>query len=247
MSHRSGETEGTLIAASAYVQRDRILGAFAAEAEQLTGSLRGISPDRWSLPTPCPPWTVAELLGHVLTTIAWLPGMIAAPAPVPVEARVTANGYYRPDERFSADVNAQRIDLGQQRAAVAGDGATLLAQFDAKWRECRELSMSQSAGRVVLTRHGDAMLLTDFLITRIVELGLHGLDLAYALGVPAWLSPAAQDVLVTVLRDDSRIDPVDAMGWDPLTFLRKATGRQPITEDETHQLAQLGVRWLTLG
>jgi hypothetical protein len=31
---------------------------------------------------------------------------------------------------------------------------------------------------VVLTRHGDRMLLTEFLRTRVLELAVHGLDLA---------------------------------------------------------------------
>lgn len=39
-------------------------------------------------------------------------------------------------------------------------------------------------------RRGDTMLLTDFLVTRVVEVGIHGLNLADALDRPAWLTPA---------------------------------------------------------
>lgn len=42
--------------------------------------------------------------------------------------------------------------------------------------------------RVVKTRHGDAMLLSDFLSTRVLELAVHGLDVADAVGAEPWLS-----------------------------------------------------------
>jgi len=34
----------------------------------------------------------------------------------------------------------------------------------------------------VLTRHGDVMLLTEFMRTRVLELAVHGLDLAAGVG-----------------------------------------------------------------
>ena len=50
----------------------------------------------------------------------------------------------------------------------------------------------ERAGRIVQTRHGDAMLLTDFLTTRVVELAVHGLDVADVLEQQPWLTaPAA--------------------------------------------------------
>ena len=43
------------------------------------------------------------------------------------------------------------------------------------------------------TRHGDLISLTEFLRTRVLELAVHRLDLAVALGREPWMTqPAAQ-------------------------------------------------------
>ncbi|MFD0591208.1 hypothetical protein ACFQZ4_00275 [Catellatospora coxensis] len=53
--------------------------------------------------------------------------------------------------------------------------------------------------RLVTTRHGDPMRLTDFQVTRVVELAVHGLDLADALGVAPWLTAQAAGVVEGLL------------------------------------------------
>jgi uncharacterized protein (TIGR03083 family) len=231
------------------VRRDRVTAVFSAEAEQLASVMLSLERPDWSRPTGCPPWTTAELLGHVLTVIAWIPGMLAAPAPA--QAVVSVIDYYRPDERFSAKTNAERIELARQRAADAPDGHALAIEFDHTWRQVHRICEQQPADRVVRTRHGDAMLLTDFLATRIVELGIHGLDLADALDRTPWLTPAASDLLTDLLlggqNELSVSETLNELGWDEFTFLRKATGRRPLTSDETRQIEQRGIRWLTLG
>ncbi|MFB6393607.1 maleylpyruvate isomerase family mycothiol-dependent enzyme [Polymorphospora lycopeni] len=224
---------------------DRVLPALRAEAAQLAAVLRELPADDWSRPTPCPPWNVAGLLGHVLTILEWLPGMLAAPAPP--RATVSAAGYYRPDHRFATGTNAARIGLAERRVADVADGAALAVEFDGTWRRIVEQCGREPADRVVRTRHGDAMLLTDFLVTRIVEVGIHGLDLATALDRRPWLTPAAAGVLTDLLLPDHGIAAVADLGWDEITFLRKATGRQPLTPAETARVEQRAIRWLTLG
>ncbi|MEV0608252.1 maleylpyruvate isomerase N-terminal domain-containing protein [Polymorphospora rubra] len=223
---------------------DRVLPALRAEAGQLAAAVRELPAEDWARPTPCPPWNVAGLLGHVVTILEWLPGMLAAPAPP--RAAVSAAGYYRPDHRFANGTNAARIGLAQRRAASVADGAALAVEFDDTWRRIADLCAREPADRVVRTRHGDAMLLTDFLVTRIVELGIHGLDLAGALDRPPWLTPAAAGVLTDLLLPEQGIAAVADLGWDEITFLHKATGRRPLTPAETARVEQHGIRWLTL-
>ena len=198
----------------------------------------GLAPDDFARPSPCPPWTIAGLLGHVATVIGWLPAMLAAP--VPHRAEVSAAGYYRADERFSPQTNEDRLALATQRAAAAPDGHSLAQTFAAAQRDIVELCRREPAARVVRTRHGDAMLLTDFLLTRIVEVGIHGLDLADGLARPPWLTPPAAAVLTTLFlpRSDRPADPA---------LLRKVTGRLPVTPEESAHLEGLGARRLTLG
>ncbi|MFE1439383.1 maleylpyruvate isomerase N-terminal domain-containing protein [Streptomyces sp. NPDC058739] len=120
--------------------------------------MAGVSAAEWHLPTRCAPWTVNELLAHVRVVIAWLPGMLAAPAPS--RAEVSAVEYYRPDERFAPDTNAARIALARDLAAEQLGGAALAEDFDATWQQVERLCRAEPEGRVVRTRHGDPMLLS---------------------------------------------------------------------------------------
>jgi hypothetical protein len=91
------------------------------------------------------------------------------------------------------------------------------------------------------------MLLGDFLVTRVVELGVHGLDLAAALDRAPWLTPQVAGVVAELLVVAGGVEVVGALSWDRLTFIRKATGRVPLTAAEAEQVRRLGVRWLALG
>ncbi|MDR7328039.1 MULTISPECIES: maleylpyruvate isomerase N-terminal domain-containing protein [Catenuloplanes] len=219
--------------------QDRALDAFAAEASALAAALSGVPAAAFALPSPCPPWTVAGLFGHVIITVDRVPGMLDGPAPA--VATVDAAGYYRADERFSPSANAARIAAGDDRAARPGP--SLVTEFTTICgyvvRRCR----AEPAGRVVCTRHGDAMLLTDFMLTRVVEVAVHGLDLAAALGRPAWTTPPAVAEVGALLLGDAPVP----LGWDPLTFVRKATGRLPMTADERAAIDRREIRWLSLG
>jgi len=227
------------------MRHHQILEAFAAETDELAVVMLDVAPADWSRASPCPPWTVAELLGHVATAIGWLPGMLAAPAPA--RAEVSAAGYYRADDRFSPRTNAVRLGLATRRAAAAPDGHALARTFHADQREIVGLCRREPADRVVATRHGDAMLLTDFLVTRIVEVGIHGLDLADGLDRPAWLTPAAAGALTDLFLGDGGRAAARGLGWDDPTLLRNVTGRRPLTDQEAAGLRQLGARRLTLG
>ncbi|MEU4693975.1 maleylpyruvate isomerase N-terminal domain-containing protein [Actinoplanes sp. NPDC023714] len=222
----------------------RALDAFRLEAESLSRAVAGLSEEEWHLPTRCEPWTVRELLGHVRVVIAWLPGMLTAAEPA--RAEVSAIDYYRPDDRFAGTTNAARIGLAQDHAAGLGGGAALVADFTATWqlvdRQCR----AEREDRVVRTRHGDAMLLSQFLLTRVVEIAVHGLDIADALGQAPWLTRQAGDVVMELQLGSDWMNAIRELGWDRLTFLRKATGRQSLGSADAARVEQLGIRWLTL-
>jgi hypothetical protein len=50
-----------------------------------------------------------------------------------------------------------------------------------------------------------------------------------------------------LLLGHTNADPVRRLGWDQVTFLRKATGRAPINQTEQARVSQAGIRWLTSG
>ena len=244
-----------------------MLDAFRLEAHGLSQAVAGLSEDEWDLPTRCAPWSVRELVGHIRVVIAWLPGMLSAPQPEAAE--VSAAEYYRPDNRFAPQTNAARIGLAQQHAAGQVSGPALAADFAETWQRVDRLCHAEPPVRVVLTRHGDAMLLSEFLVTRVVEIAVHGLDVADALGREPWLTPQAGEFVLELLLGPGHrelpggadtnehmapLPPQDVvrlalgeLGWDRPRLLRKATGREPLDIAEAARVERLGIRWLTLG
>lgn len=223
----------------------RVTQAFPLEAGQLERAMAGVAAAEWRRPTRCASWTVSKLLAHVRVVIAWLPGMLSAPAST--RAEVSAVEYYRPDDRFAPDTNAARITLAQDHAAEQLSGAAVAEDFNATWQRVDRLCRAEPEGRVVRTRHADPMLLSEFLLTRVVEVAVHGLDLADALGREPWLTSRAADLVQDLLLGPDGAAVLEKLGWGQLRFLRKATGREPIIKEEALDVSRLGIRWLTLG
>ncbi|WP_422770123.1 maleylpyruvate isomerase N-terminal domain-containing protein [Plantactinospora sp. WMMC1484] len=220
---------------------------FRGEAARLAEVLAELTEPDFARPTPCPPWSVRDLVAHVDTGAGRVLGMLAEPAPP--RARVDAAGYFGPT-KFAPEIDRARIDTARREGAGFGSGRKLAENFAATWRAAYDATCAAPPGRLVRTRHGDPMTLEDFLATRVVELGVHGLDLAAALDRPPWLTaPAAE--LVAGLLTRSAGPAGDGLAadlhWDRLTLVAKATGRQPLTARERTEIERRGVRWLTLG
>jgi len=222
-----------------------VLEALSAEGECLARVLTTLDESDFDLLTPCPPWSVRELLAHLLVATNRLPSMLASPEPERPD--VTAAHYYRPDARFSPAADAARIDAARADAAGFANGAALACAVDEAWRVMAAAARTEPATRLVRTRWNDAMSLTDFLVTRVVELAVHGLDLAVALGHPPWTTDPAAELVQQLLLEGTPAGSVEALGWDRLTFVRKATARLSLTDAEAALVADRDVRWLTLG
>ena len=221
--------------------------AFGAEAGQLSRVLAGLDDAAFARPTACPPWSVAELVCHVRMTIGRLPGMLAAPEPAGPDL-VCAAGYYRADRRFSAATNAGRIQSAQRGAAALAGAAARAGDFEAARRQAELALRDTPPGRVVRTRHGDRMLLTEFLRTRVLELAVHGLDLAAALDREPWLTARAAEVCEDLLLPPAAAGRLRAeTGWDRVGLIARLTGRHPVTPSETGLIEAVGVGRLALG
>ncbi|MBG6106043.1 uncharacterized protein (TIGR03083 family) [Micromonospora vinacea] len=218
-----------------------VLAAFSAECARLTGVLAELVDADLDRPTECPPWTVRDLIGHIRTGAGRLTDMLAAPAPA--RAEVDAAGYFGA-AKFTVEVDADRI-AGGQRDAPRVDRTALATEFDRAWRATEAAVAAAPPDRVVRTRHGDAMRLSEFLRTRVVEVGVHGLDLASALGRPPWLTPAAAVVIADLLTG-GRKTPA-GLRWDRLTLIHKTTGRATLTAPERAAIDASGFRWLAFG
>jgi uncharacterized protein (TIGR03083 family) len=225
-----------------------VRAALRAEAERLAAAMASEPAAAFARPSPCPPWTVGDLLYHVRTGVARLSHMLAEPEPTAdAEGLVTAAGYFSPDHRFSPATNADRVASAQHGAAGLPAEA-MAADFERAWLEARAAVQAAPPDRVVRTRHGDLMLLTGFLRTRVVELAVHGLDLAIGLDRDPWLTPEAASVVADlVLPDGSAAGLRQRLAWDHATLIAKVTGRQPLTPAESELIQAEHIHWLALG
>jgi uncharacterized protein (TIGR03083 family) len=214
------------------------------EAAAFTEALGNLPGPAWSCPTRCDPWSVRDVVGHVITVLARVPDMVLAPAPERPDT--TAITYYRADERFSEAGNAARVETARRRANLSDTDALVHDLADIS-QQIVAVCGPQPSDRVVRTRHGDAMLLSDFLATRVFETAVHGLDVADALDRPPWLTDAAAEHLQQALFGSTWRESVATLGWDPAVLLRAATGRAQVTGEESALLADLGMRRLAVG
>jgi uncharacterized protein (TIGR03083 family) len=221
--------------------------AFGQEAERLSEVALAADEVAFSRPSPCPPWSVAELLYHVRIGASRISGMLADPEPE-AGPLISAAGYFRPGQRFSPGVNEDRIAAARRGAEALGSGAAIARDFDLAWRESLAQLRQAPPGRLVRTRHGDRMLVTEFLRTRVLELAVHGLDLAAGLGRPPWTTEAAAAVVEELILPGGTAPRLRGeAGWDHRTLIAKATGRLPLSEPEAALLDRHGLRRLALG
>ncbi|MEO3743118.1 maleylpyruvate isomerase N-terminal domain-containing protein [Plantactinospora sp. B5E13] len=225
----------------------RTRDAFRAEAGRLSEVLGGLTEADLDRPTGCPPWSVRDLLGHVRTGAGRIVGMLAQPAPA--RAEVDPASYFGP-AKFTPETDTARIDAARRDGSGFTTGRELAADFDRTWREAYDVTGRVPGERVVRTRHGDPMTVDDFLATRVVELGVHGLDLAAALDREPWLTTPAAELVAGLLTDaagPAGAGLTDELGWDRLTLIAKATGRSPLTRAEQQVVDRRGVRWPAFG
>ena len=226
---------------------DLIHEAFGAEGRRLSRVLAGLDDAAFARPTACAPWTVAELAYHVRMTMGRLPGMLAAPEPAGSDL-VSAAGYYRADQRFSKATNEGRIESAQRGAAALAGAAARARDVEVARRQAELALRDAPPGRVVTTRHGDRMLLREFLRTRVLELAVHGLDLAAALDREPWVTAPAAHVTEDLLLPPPAASRLRAQtGWDRVGLIARLTGRRPVTPAESELIQSARIGRLALG
>ncbi|MBR8741513.1 maleylpyruvate isomerase N-terminal domain-containing protein [Nocardiopsis sp. MG754419] len=233
------------------VERGVVMAALADEVTALEEVLLGLSEDEVVRPTRCAPWDVAALSVHTVGALHQVSVTLDTGAADAAARPVSAPGYYSPRVRFSPEVNGARVRDAAERAARRPDAAEPGRVLGVLWSALRERVAREPEDRTLVTRHGDPMLLTDFLTTRVTELVLHGLDLADALERRPWVSDRGLDLVRELLfgaADRAAVRAVlpDVEGAGALEAVRVVTGRAS-RRVEREALEAAGVRVLTLG
>lgn len=204
-----------------------LLETLDGEARRSIDVARALPDEAFAAPTRCPPWDVRVLIGHMVRDLDRVLTHLDDAAP---EAAISdAVTYFR---SYDPKAEGPQITAGSVEVADRyGTPAELVDGFDSTLRRCLEAAGREDPARVMGTRL-TSIRLDEFVKTRILEMGVHGMDLAAALGRRLWLTPAAASVVLSILVDLWGDDPAPALGWSDLTFIETATGRRPLTEAE---------------
>src|SRR5207249_535563 len=105
-----------------------VVEAISVESDHLLTAMLGLSDVDFDRPTGCVPWSVRDLLGHLLVACRRLGPMLERPPPA--DARVSALAYFRDDE-LGAGHDPERVDAAQREAAAFSTGRELASAVGA--------------------------------------------------------------------------------------------------------------------
>lgn len=181
------------------------------ESADATAPLLGVPAltDRFDQPSALAEFPVRGLAGHLMRALTVVEGYLDAPAPASATPAVTAAGYYaaalgRDTADVGSDLNRTIRQRGLESAPQSPGG------FPAAWAEAsarlRARLSAEPEGRLVAVFGGMVLDLDDYLVTRLVELTVHGDDLAVSLGAaPPPLPPEATALVIATLVEVARL------------------------------------------
>jgi len=215
------------------------LAALAEESRTLSAVLLELDVAEFQRPTNCPPWDLKELVVHTAASIG-LRGDFRIPEP---GARlVSAADYYRRPERATAEYRDRNVGSAQALAEALPAGTTVAGMFEQIWRETVARLRDQDPDRIVELPVG-AIRLGDWIVTRVISVAAHGVDVALTLGQAPWTTSSALTVTRGVFVSLLGAEPPPRLGWDAQTFLEAATGRRALTDQDRVVLGPLQDRF----
>jgi uncharacterized protein (TIGR03083 family) len=225
------------------MERDRApVMALHDESRALSAVLRRADPGDFGRPTNCPPWNLNELVIHIAMSIH-LGGDDELPAARPHSDVMTAAGYYRRPERDTSHYRQSNVDRTTVAASDVLARTTAPRWFDQVSQDTVQRLSRLDLGRFVQIPGCGPMKLADWVITRVMSVAAHGLDVALTLGLEPWTTRPALDVTCPVLISLLRAQPPAQLGWDDRTLLAAGTGRRALTFPERAALGALQDRF----
>lgn len=198
----------------------------------------GLSPVAFNESTRCEGWTVKDVLFHVLLDAQRALVALATPAYQPADTTCEAF-WARQTAMATSERAAGHRDFVRRAAAAYESPSGLVGQYkDTAAAVVRALRHTEPG--MVVHAQADRMLVTDFVNTLIIEAAVHYLDMTLRLP----LSPSPGEEMETVRRTlDGLVGEPAYPDWDDITYLLKATGREPLTAEERIALGPVSERF----
>lgn len=215
------------------------LAALRAETEALSAELHTLDPSRFDRPSNCPPWDLRELVVHTAASVRL---RAAFPAADPGSVPSSAADYYRRPERDTDQYRQSNVDRTQELARQLPAQTSPARWFEEVTQDAlTKLGHEDLDGIVMIPQRG-AMRLADWVLTRVISVAAHGLDVALTLGRPPWTTSLALTAIRPVFIDLMGAPPPAWTGWDDHALLAIATGRRALTAEERERLGPLRER-----
>jgi Mycothiol maleylpyruvate isomerase N-terminal domain len=189
--------------------------AFEHGATTFLDVLRGVSAEQWDQPNALGEMSTRELAAHALRAFITVEGYLAAE---PHTDRVLADAaeYYiaaLSDPNVHDGITARARQAGRQLIDPIGESEVTVARVLAL--------VAATANDEPVNSFAGQMTLIEYLATRVVELGVHTLDLARATNQPAELHSDTAAVVLSVLTQLA----------SPAQLILALTGRQSLPDD----------------
>jgi uncharacterized protein (TIGR03083 family) len=215
------------------------LDALRLECEGISRVVLALPEEDFARPVRrTPAWNVMQLLGHMYRDLDRI--VVGLAEDPPGEPDADAVSYWR---TYDPAVDGVSIaERSKARAASYRSGHELAVVWDDFWRHALDLAEGRPSGGPFMT-WGPVMTFDEFLKTRVIEITVHGLDLADALGRRPWASDEGMTVTREVLAGLLGQKPPAGLGWSDMTFIEKGTGRVPLTDADRGVLGRLADRF----
>lgn len=207
-----------------------VVDALGAECDAFASAIARVGSADWQRVTNCPPWSVKELAAHVYGSTMVDPARLRTP--VDGEPVVEAADYYRRDERDTVEYRQSNVDVWQRFAARFTSGAEIVEACRRDWPPMIDRLRHEDPSRLVGMSWGVSMTLDAYLVSRVIGVAAHGVDVAITLDRPRWTTAAALSVVRPALVSLIGVEPPAALGWSDQDLLETGTGRRPLTEPE---------------
>jgi uncharacterized protein (TIGR03083 family) len=219
-----------------------VRGALATETEAFAAALGSLDGEEFGRPTRLPAWTVRELAAHVWRGLDRVRTGLAQPPPAAVDT--DAVSYWRSYD--PADRGPEIALAASELATGFGDAPSTARALREVLREGLDAARREPDERPVAT-WGPTLRLDELLATRVLEVAIHGLDLADAVAREPWLSRAGAEITRGILVRSLGVEPPAIQTMDDVTFLELASGRRPPGRRTRVELGGLADRFPLLG
>ena len=178
-----------------------------------------------SVESSLPNWSIGVLVGHITISLK-LSKMLNAAQPEAHQPQISFREWMRRTSEFSDE-----IDLMSQGYAKKRSNQDLGEQFREGAQEARHfLDAVDESLRIVLPAWEVWVSIEDFLLGRVVELTVHGIDLSRSIGSATRPAASAASLVAKLLEGDFgdvRPDGLD----DDTAWICAATGRETHEDD----------------